>query len=154
MKVEKRLPEKRRRFVEAYLGEAKGNSTEAARIAGYKHPNVEGSRLLAQASVRAAVDERMAADPMVKTREQILRWWSDMMNSGEEARDRIKASELLAKAHGMFVQKVEHSGPNGNPIEVAAAQADGVRDLLSNEAARERLMEALESVGAPGSGTA
>jgi phage terminase small subunit len=154
--VSKRLPEKRRRFIEAYLGEAKGNATEAARIAGYGSPAVEGCRLLKNAQVQAELEKRVSEDPAVKSREEILRWWSDMMDAGGvEPRDRIKASELLAKAHGMFVQKVEHSGPGGSPIEVSAEQADGVRRLLSDETARERLIDALGVLSAgAGSGTA
>jgi phage terminase small subunit len=33
-----------------------------------------------------------------------------------DTKDRIKASELLGKVQGDFIEKVEHSGPNGGPI--------------------------------------
>lgn len=51
---------KQRLFVEAYLGKANGNATEAARIAGYASPNVEGTRTLAKASIRVAIDARVS----------------------------------------------------------------------------------------------
>lgn len=58
------LTYKQRLFVHAYLGVANGNATEAARIAGYASPNVEGTRTLAKASIRAAVDARLAEAAM------------------------------------------------------------------------------------------
>lgn len=42
-------------FVAAYIGEARGNASEAARIAGYKHPGQEGHRLLKIAEIEQAV---------------------------------------------------------------------------------------------------
>lgn len=52
---------KQRLFVGYYLGESQGNATDAARRAGYKHPNVAGPRLLVNASIRAAVETRLTA---------------------------------------------------------------------------------------------
>jgi phage terminase small subunit len=107
------LTEKRRRFVEAYMGQAKGNATEAARIAGYAKPTEEGYRLLRNAQVRAAIDVRVKSDPGVKTREQLQRWWSDRVDDEAfEPRDRLKASELLAKSQGVFIDRheVKHEG--------------------------------------------
>ena len=50
------LPPKRRAFVLAYVGEAKGNGAEAARIAGYAKPRHEAARLLANADIAAIVE--------------------------------------------------------------------------------------------------
>lgn len=52
------LTRKRRVFIEAYL--ACWNATEAARRAGYAHPDSQGSRLLGIVSVREAVEARIA----------------------------------------------------------------------------------------------
>jgi hypothetical protein len=49
------LTGKRRAFIDAYLGEASGNATEAARIAGYATPKQEGSRLLREPAVESAI---------------------------------------------------------------------------------------------------
>lgn len=53
------LSYRRRLFVEAYLGEANGNATEAARRAGYLNPEVLGPRLVRQSSIRAAISARL-----------------------------------------------------------------------------------------------
>ena len=45
------LTVKQHAFVSAYLGEANGNATEAARIAGYKQPMQQGNRLLRNVEV-------------------------------------------------------------------------------------------------------
>jgi hypothetical protein len=59
----KPLTTKQRAFVEAYL--ANGfNATKAARDAGYKSPHPEGSRLLQNATVAAAVRARLTAAAM------------------------------------------------------------------------------------------
>lgn len=54
------LSAKQATFVSAYIGEAKGNATEAARIAGYKHPGQQGHDLLKKLEIKAAIDEHMA----------------------------------------------------------------------------------------------
>jgi phage terminase small subunit len=58
--TDKPLTEKQRAFVAAYVGEAKGNGTHAARLAGYEGDDktlaVTASRLLGNAKVAAALD--------------------------------------------------------------------------------------------------
>lgn len=53
-----KLTNKQRVFVETYL--KCWNATEAARVAGYKHPHVQGSQNLAKLSIKAAIDARLA----------------------------------------------------------------------------------------------
>lgn len=54
-----RLTPRRRAFVNYYCGAARFNGTEAARLAGYKVPRQEASRLLSNADVRAVLEERL-----------------------------------------------------------------------------------------------
>jgi phage terminase small subunit len=57
------LSAKQRAFVEAYFqtGEhGRWNATEAARIAGYAHPNKQGPRLLVNVGIKAAIERRLA----------------------------------------------------------------------------------------------
>lgn len=56
------LTNKQRVFVEEYL--RCWNATEAARLAGYKFPNVEGTRLLVNASIAEHIKARMAEKAM------------------------------------------------------------------------------------------
>jgi phage terminase small subunit len=51
------LTGKQHAFVAAYLGEANRNATEAARMAGYKHPQVQGTQNLQKLSVSQAIAE-------------------------------------------------------------------------------------------------
>lgn len=96
----------------AYLGVAAGNATQAARLAGYKSPKQQGSRLLTFGDVRAEIERQSRKKPRVMGPEELREWWTGLVSGEMEAemRDRIKASELLGKSAAMFVKKVEHSG--------------------------------------------
>lgn len=103
------LTEKQRRFVEAYMGEATGNATEAARRAGYKGGESTlrsvGSENLTKPDIITAIKIRVDADPAVKTREQRQRFWTATMDDAAVAmKERLRASELLGKSQGDFVQ--------------------------------------------------
>ena len=52
-----KLTEKQKRFADEYI--KSGNITEAARLAGYKQPHVQGSQNLEKLSVKSYIDERM-----------------------------------------------------------------------------------------------
>ena len=106
------LSEKQRRFVEAYMGASAGNATDAARRADYAHPNMAGPRVMVNASVREALAERQEVDPAVATRQERQAFWTDVMRNAPAAgfvtmSDRLKASELLGKTGGDFVEKRE-----------------------------------------------
>lgn len=62
------LSNKQRVFVEEYL--ACWNATEAARRAGYAHANVQGSQLLANLSIKEAIQARIAEKAM--TADEVL----------------------------------------------------------------------------------
>lgn len=107
------LTPRQQAFVDAY----NGDGTAAARAAGYKGTDavlaVTASRLLRTAKVAKEIRSRQerALRPLIATREERQRFWSEMMNSPEfEPRDRLKASELLGKSEADFTEKVDHSG--------------------------------------------
>jgi hypothetical protein len=54
-------------FISAYLGEAHGNATEAARIAGYKKPHPEGFHLLRNPTIAARVKAKVDTAAMKAT---------------------------------------------------------------------------------------
>lgn len=124
-------PERLRRFVELYMGEAVGVGAEACRRAGWKGTakalSERGRRLLLREDVQAMMKERVKEDPAVLTREDRQRFWSSLVNGdpikmltkeGVEVERvppiaaRLKASELLGKAQGDFVEvkRHEHTG--------------------------------------------
>lgn len=104
------LDERRRRFVEAYMGQAAGNATEAARLAGYspRTAKQQGARLLTFVDVKQAIENRQQNDPAIATREERQRFWTNVMNDRDaDMKDRLRASEILGKASGDFVDRVE-----------------------------------------------
>ena len=102
------LTQKQQAFIDCYTG----NATEAAKLAGYsdrtaysigqqllKHPEVA-------AAIRARETERKSA--AIANREARLIFWTSVMyDVTHSIRDRLRASELLAKAEGDFLDRVE-----------------------------------------------
>jgi phage terminase small subunit len=125
------LTSKRKAFVQAYCGEAAGNASEAARIAGYRSPGVEGCRLLKDARVQAEVRKHAARkerEDIATSDERQMLYTKIMRSEGVEPRDRIKAAETLGKMHGDFLpERLEVSGPGGGDqvvrLEVTLADA-------------------------------
>lgn len=117
------LTPKQRKFLEAYMGPAKGNATEAARLAGYKGDGntlgAIGHRNLRHTQVATTLANVRAQGSHMKVPE-LMDWWSDLANDEDVPYAiRLKASEYLAKAQAAFVARVEQSGPGGGPIETA-----------------------------------
>ena len=109
------LTEKQRRFVEAYMGEACGNATEAARRAGHSGNDETlrqvGSENLTKPHVRAAIEARIEEMPEVAKRQERQQFWTDIMrDNGMDMRFRLKASELLGRAQGDFIDHIEMRG--------------------------------------------
>lgn len=132
------LTEKQRRFVDAYMGEAKGNGTLAARVAGYEGDDntlaVTASRLLRNPKVRSALNARIECDPLIMGRIERLRRLSEIARgeytsqvvdpeTGELANVRVPAKDLiaamkeLAQAQGDHVSRVELTGKDGGPLQ-------------------------------------
>ncbi|HCK80730.1 MAG TPA: terminase small subunit [Candidatus Competibacteraceae bacterium] len=102
----KRLLPKQRAFVEHYA--ACGNATEAARLAGYseRYANRFARQLLDKPHVREALTElvdKVSGERVADAKERLEFWTAVMRNPAELTRDRLKASELLARAQGDFM---------------------------------------------------
>lgn len=113
MKDEMKLSEKQKKFVDYYC--ASGNATQAATKAGYseKTARSQGQRMLTNVDIKAAIEKRNAEleDERIADIKEIKQFWTETFRDvGIETKDRIKASELLAKTTGAFIEKVEHSG--------------------------------------------
>jgi len=106
-------------FVRAFV--ETGNQTEAYRRAyGATGRTAEAaaSRLMRNGKVAAEVAKhaKKAEKASIATVEELHEFWTTLMrDDGLEPRDRLKASELRAKAAGVFVEKREVSGPGGGP---------------------------------------
>ncbi len=134
------LTEKRRRFVDYFMGQAAGNATEAARLAGYKQPHSQGSRLLGDVEVQQALKSHPKTRARVKTRDDRQEWWSSVMDDGEAPlKERLRASELLGKSQADFVDrhKVEMGGMTPEEIEAAAVEMFKAKPELWERIKRE-----------------
>lgn len=125
------LSERERQFVERFMGDAHGNGTRACELAGYSKTTAaaQASRLLRKRKIQEAIEERRKADPLVLDREALQQFWSNVVNGSiqGELRDRLKASELLAKSQAVFVERhsLEAAGDFTALILAAARKAEG-----------------------------
>lgn len=111
----KKLTPKQKAFADYYI--ELGNATEAARIAGYKKPNVQGSQNLEKLSIKSYIDERINVldEKRIAKGEEVLEYLTKVMRGEEKdqfgldasLQDRTKAAELLGKRYRLFVDKVE-----------------------------------------------
>lgn len=114
-----KLSEKQKKFVDYYC--ASGNATQSAIKAGYskKTARSQGQRMLTNVDIKKAIEIRNLEleDERIADIAEIKKFWTEILrgdgvhsSNWYEVRDRIKASELLAKTTGAFIEKVEHSG--------------------------------------------
>jgi hypothetical protein len=104
------LTTKQQRFVDFY----DGNATEAARLAGYSAKNHDGLKKAAfltihQPLVAAAIQERekVKSSRLIANREARQKMWTAMMNDPKVSHvNRLKASELLGRSAGDFIERV------------------------------------------------
>lgn len=140
------LSEKQRRFVEGYMGRYKGNAKDASEAAGYRAGM--GSHILHLPKIRAAIDERTQLEPDTITRIRLQNLWTDIAEGRKgfedaELRDRLRASELLAKSTAMFVERVEVK----SKIEMEVVDDGGVAIRLLELLNRvEKPLESIEVV--------
>lgn len=129
-----KLSEKQRRFVEAYMGVAKGNATEAARIAGYKGDNnslaVTGWQNLIKPKIKAALDIRVESDPLIADKDEIQHYWTKLIRDETGGGLALRASELLAKTHGMFIERHEVKTESTVTIECEEETADRIKSFF------------------------
>ena len=118
------LTDKQQRFVDEYLIDL--NATQAAIRAGYSEKTAKeiGSENLTKPNIAKAIQE---AQSRLSNKAQVT---VEMVVQGllKEAQDyaegstqsaRVSAWAHLGKHLGMFTEKVQHSGPDGGPVQVA-----------------------------------
>jgi len=126
------LSEVERRFVLAYVGEARGVATHAARIAGFAASLQDSWSLLQRPRVRAAIDAIYRGREMdaIALAHEIHDTLLSIMRSGEKDADRIRAATTLARLRGI----------SGAPEQSEDVATDDPRELI---AAHERAIEDL-----------
>lgn len=133
--AEKKLTAKQKRFCDEYLIDL--NATQAAIRAGYskKTARVIGAQNLSKLAVKNYIDQRMKekeaaliadSDEVMRYLTSVLRGQSQsevvvvenigdymsearLVQKAPDEKERLKAAELLGKAHQIFVEKVEQT---------------------------------------------
>ena len=88
-------------------------ATEVARLAGYKGNNLNriGSENLSKLDIYIQGRDAVLESPRIADMAEINAFWSDTMRDDSlDRKDRLKASELRARAAGMFTDRVQVSG--------------------------------------------
>ena len=111
-KVGDKLTLKQQRWIDEYI--KCDNLTEATINAGYLCKNARFMGYQNSIKFKELIDKRRLEvskqinDKGIAELEEIFKFWTDTFkNNCEDTRDRIKASELLAKAKGGFIEKKE-----------------------------------------------
>lgn len=103
------LTAKHIKFIEAYV--ALGNATKAAIAAGYSERSaaVQGSQLLKEPKIRREVDRRNQhiADECGATKQYVIERLMREAETSESGSARVRALELLGRAHTMFKENVD-----------------------------------------------
>ena len=124
------LTKKQQKFIQAYSG----NASEAARQAGYSARTAKaiGFELLTKPDIKEAIQEREGerTSLLIATREERQRFWTNVVrDESADMRDRLRASELLGRSEGDFLERVLDLTPPEIPaIQVVFVDAaDGKR---------------------------
>jgi phage terminase small subunit len=128
----KPLSARQQLFVDAFRGEAKGNASEAARIAGYRDTTTYPYRLLKMPEIRARLEEHLEENGITADRimnevaDIAFADWRDFVTIrfGKDGKQvdvkmdlssKVKSLDMLGKQFGMFRDKLDvtHSGSVG-----------------------------------------
>lgn len=134
----------------AYLGEAKGNATQAAILAGYsqKTASVLGSRLLRHPDVSKAVQRRL--DKAEFTVDDSLREVASVAKAHVQkvtAADKVAANKLFLQAHGRL--RDQDSGASRITVNIGFLQAPDAtpRVLVATPAITPALPQVMPAAG-------
>ena len=68
----------------------------------------------------------------IKSIEEVQQWWSSIIDNTEEGtKDRLKASELLVKSKGGFMDRVEVTGHKKDPFDELTVEE--LRQLIDDD---------------------
>jgi phage terminase small subunit len=108
------LSAKQQQFITYYLGNSRGNATDAARRAGYKQPEQSGHENLNKPEIRARIDAELQARAMseyevLSELAEVARVEWHVLARARELGSKVKALELLGKYHKLFTDKTENT---------------------------------------------
>lgn len=137
-------------FVAAYTGgETFGNATASYWAAGYDASTESvasscASRMLRNEKVALAIKAALEASPHLASDPEIGKFWTDRMRDDDEGtKERLRASELLAKVRGMFIERLEVTGEGGGPVIVEVPARVPTEDFAAAARAEKARAEKL-----------
>ena len=117
------LNPQQRLFCEHYI--VSYNGADAYRKAGYKgkYPTKAAYQMLQTPGIRACIDQMtlQRADESIIKPEYVIKKIVKTIEKAEKDNNHgavLRGCELMARHLGMFIERQEVSGPNGNPIEL------------------------------------
>lgn len=116
-----KLNERQKAFADHFI--RLGNATEAAIQAGYSHKYAgqNADKLLKNTNIQAYIKGRnkQIESHRIADMTEVKEFWSSVLrNERAELKDRLKASEYIAKTNAAFVEKVQHDGNVGINIVI------------------------------------
>jgi len=105
-----RIPsEKAAKFIDAFLGEAKGSWTDAARIAGYKGASAVGKQLYLRWKEEIEAEElrrKLASGDAEMQQDEILTGIAKLARTSTNDTVRLNAYKVLAQIEGLLTDKL------------------------------------------------
>ncbi len=153
------LTVRQRRFVEEYLVDFNGSA--AVLRSGYntKHPGKLAQEMLAHPGIRVALDQMtlQRAEKSDLKPEYVMKKLQRTIEKAEQDGNHnavLRGCEILARALGMFVERKEISGPNGDAIEVKQVKdaADAFTSAIAGLIERRGADKPLVTIGRPDEG--
>jgi len=137
------LTPRQKKFADHYI--EMGSAIDAYYKAGYKGKNdnvayVTAHQLLRNPKIQEYTQERNAqlSKERVADIEEVKEFWTNVVRNPEtKMQDRLKASEFIAKTNGAFIEKMEHTGKDGGPIEVSSPR-EQIHSRIASIASRIR----------------
>ena len=131
-----KLTAKQKAWIDYYK---RGNTAaEAARLAGYKAKSDKAFQNIGSENVGKLGDyiadrDAVLESPRIADMEEINEFWTSVMRDKDEStRNRLRASELRAKASGASTEKVQHPGSvDANPY--AGLTTEELRKLAGSD---------------------
>lgn len=117
-----KLTEKQKRFADYYI--ETGNATESYhRAYGGKRTTADanGTKLLGNTRVKEYIKERnkQLESDRIADMEEVKKFWTNTMRDDEaDVRDRLKASEYIAKTNAAFIEKQEVKSETEGKLDI------------------------------------
>lgn len=119
-----KITEKQKKFCDEYI--KTGNAELAAKIAGYSARG-NTTKLLQNTTIVKYIKERnkQLDKPTIADMAEVKEFWTNTLRDKElKPMDRLKASEMIAKTNGAFIDKLEVTGNTSVTIKIDGEELD------------------------------